>query len=113
MASRHRITLDRVHGIIFTLSNRLRRDRSLIYTFSSDIRTALIPVMIDPEGSYRTFVRFIKESDKLGSWEDCLKLAEEYDVSVEGLAHEMGAEVAELKGLYEKIRELGRELKNE
>ena len=103
---REELKLSDVQSAIFKLSNALRRDRSLIYRFSADLRVVLVAVMVDPKGTYARLLQYIKLSDQLGSWEDVKKLADEQGFNLDELAELMGGKADALEKLYARVRGL-------
>jgi hypothetical protein len=106
-----KVSPEQIRSALFRLSNRLRADRGLIYNFDLTTRMLLIQVMIDPEGSYRKLMRWIKTSDSIPTWEDAEKLAQENSVNLREWCKLQGWDYEDLRAVYEKMRETKDELK--
>ena len=108
-----KVSPEQIRSAIFRLSNRLRADRGLIYNFDLTTRMLLIQVMIDPEGSYRKLMRWIKTSDSIPTWEAAEALAKENSVDLREWCKLQGWAYEDLRAVYEKLRETKDELKND
>jgi hypothetical protein len=108
-----KVSPEQIRSALFRLSNRLRADRGLIYQFDMTTRMLLIQVMIDPEGSYRKLMRWIKTSDSIPTWEAAEKLAQENSVNLREWCKLQGWNYEDLRAVYEKMRETKDQLKDE
>lgn len=108
-----KVSPEQIRSALFRLSNRLRADRGLIYNFDLTTRMLLIQVMIDPEGSYRKLMRWIKTSDSIPSWEAAEALAKENSINLREWCKLQGWAYEDLQAVYEKMRETKDELKND
>ena len=108
---RSHVTEAKVRGAIFNLSNRLRRDRNLIYTFDATERIILMQVMIDPEGSWQKLRNWCKSSEEIPTWEDVLKIAKEQGIDVTEMCRIQGWALDDLHAIYLKLREIREEVR--
>ena len=108
---RSHVTEAKVRGAIFNLSNRLRRDRNLIYTFDATERIILMQVMIDPEGSWQKLRSWAKSSEEIPTWEDVLKIAKEQGIDVTEMCRIQGWALDDLHAIYLKLREIREEVR--
>ena len=107
-----KVSPEQIRSAIFRLSNRLRADRGLIYNFDLTTRMLLIQVMIDPEGSYRKLMRWIKTSDSIPTWEAAEALAKENSIDLREWCKLQGWAYEDLQAVYEKMRETKDEIKS-
>lgn len=109
---RSHVTEAKVRGAIFNLSNRLRRDRNLIYTFDATERIILMQVMIDPEGSWQKLRTWAKSSEEIPTWEDVLTTAKEQGLDVIELCRIQGWALADLHAIYDRLREIREDVRD-
>ena len=107
-----KVSPEQIRSALFRLSNRLRADRGLIYNFDLTTRMLLIQVMIDPEGSYRKLMRWIKTSDSIPTWEAAEALAKENSIDLREWCKLQGWAYEDLQAVYEKMRETKDEIKS-
>jgi hypothetical protein len=107
-----KVSPEQIRSAIFRLSNRPRADRGLIYNFDLTTRMLLIQVMIDPEGSYRKLMRWIKTSDSIPTWEAAEALAKENSIDLREWCKLQGWAYEDLQAVYEKMRETKDEIKS-
>jgi hypothetical protein len=91
---------------VYQIGNALRRDRSLIYRFDAGTRIWLIPVMRDPKDSYARLERWLKTSEKLGSWAQVQEVAKDHGIDLEEVALNFGWKMSQLEQLYDKVVEM-------
>ena len=108
---RHKVTPERIRSLIHMLSNRLRANRDLLYDFDFTTRAVLMQIQIDPEGSYRKLMRWIRTSDQIPTWQRVEELAAEYQIDLHMFAKQQKWEYSELETAYNLMREVKDELK--
>lgn len=101
-----------IRAAIFNLSNRLRRDRSLIYTFDAPQRVILMSVMVDPEGSWQKLRAWAKSSEEIPTWEECLTYVKEQGIDIHEMCRMQGWDITDLEAVYYRIREIREEVRN-
>ena len=109
---RSHVTEAKLRGAIFNLSNRLRRDRNLIYTFGAMERIILMQVMIDPEGSWQKLRNWCKSSEEIPTWDDVLKIAKEQGIDVTEMCRIQGWDLSDLHEIYLRLREIREEVRD-
>jgi hypothetical protein len=109
---RSHVSESTIRSAIFNLSNRLRRDRNLIYTFGATERIILMQVMIDPEGSWQKLRAWAKSSEEIPTWDDVLKIAQEQGMDVSELCRIQGWALDDLRAVYERLREIREDVRS-
>ena len=106
----HRLSEKDIRSAIFRLSNRLRQNRTMIYDFDFEVRTLLIPVMIDPEGAWKRLRQWAITSDQIPTWDAAVQLAKDNEFDLNLWCRAQKWDIEQLHLVYDHLRSLKGEL---